>query len=118
MADKEYLFAVRGYALADVSVAAGSFEEAEARVWVSIGCSEGQQGTFRLVADTGMGFIECGFAADTVSIRRARALGQDGMWVDHAHLSTCDPRMFDPGDMSNADIATMILDMKEASDGC
>ena len=26
---------------------------------------------------------------------------------------TVDPRMFDPGDMSNADIATMILDMKD-----
>jgi hypothetical protein len=24
-----------------------------------------------------------------------------------------DPRMFDPGDMSNAEIATMILDMKD-----
>ena len=44
MADKEYLFAVRGYALADVSVTAGSFEEAEARVWAAIGCSEGQEG--------------------------------------------------------------------------
>jgi hypothetical protein len=26
---------------------------------------------------------------------------------------TVDPRMFDPGDMSNADIATMLLDMKD-----
>ena len=31
----------------------------------------------------------------------------------HELFGSVDPRMFNPGDMSNADIATMLLDMKD-----
>ena len=89
-ADRQYDFAARGYAVANVSVIAGSVEEAEARVWEALGCGEvpegeeydEQEGKFRLVAANGTGFIECAFAGETVSIRRARGLEKDGTWTE------------------------------------